>query len=366
MTVTASRVPEPRSLAAAGRPSGRVRRDHEILGRLRQIRALMVPALAACAVPPPVPLDGTRSAAGVAEELTRACVGGLSHPAAMMPGGHADLGALIAELHELAAEIHAHDRERRDLRMASCTAALHHLRSLSSHDLADAACAELAVRLELRRVSILRDDDGTWVPWATHAAGVAPAGRRADDAHDRDLLRHDLGDGPGVLVAPIRVRGRLLGLLHVEPHAGGEVDDELLAVVADGFGRIYDRAAEHDRLRAQRERIRRVIADVEAVVGPLTDTDPGIGAYPWEVAAPAASEPSTADADSRLASLTPRQREILRMMLGGASNGAIGTRLGITEGTVKSHVKRVLRKLGVVNRSQAIATFLPVLGAESR
>ena len=53
--------------------------------------------------------------------------------------------------------------------------------------------------------------------------------------------------------------------------------------------------------------------------------------------------------------LTERESEVLRLVLTGASNTAIATELVITIDTVKSHVKRILRKVGATNRSELIA-----------
>lgn len=53
-------------------------------------------------------------------------------------------------------------------------------------------------------------------------------------------------------------------------------------------------------------------------------------------------------------SLTPRQSEILVMMAHGLQNRDIAERLGMLEGTVKVHVKGVLQKLGVKNRTHAV------------
>jgi len=53
--------------------------------------------------------------------------------------------------------------------------------------------------------------------------------------------------------------------------------------------------------------------------------------------------------------LTPREVEILRLIVAGAGNRAIAEQLVITEGTVKSHVHRIFRKLDVTSRTQAAA-----------
>jgi len=54
-----------------------------------------------------------------------------------------------------------------------------------------------------------------------------------------------------------------------------------------------------------------------------------------------------------LTELTPRELEILRHVAEGESNKAIGRALDITDGTVKLHVKSILRKLGVRSRVEA-------------
>ena len=54
-----------------------------------------------------------------------------------------------------------------------------------------------------------------------------------------------------------------------------------------------------------------------------------------------------------LSELTPREQEILRHLAEGQSNKAIARTLDITDGTVKLHVKSILRKLGVRSRVEA-------------
>jgi DNA-binding NarL/FixJ family response regulator len=56
--------------------------------------------------------------------------------------------------------------------------------------------------------------------------------------------------------------------------------------------------------------------------------------------------------------LTRREAEVLALMSTGAGNGEISRRLVITEATVKSHVKHLLRKLGAANRAQAVSIYL--------
>ncbi len=54
--------------------------------------------------------------------------------------------------------------------------------------------------------------------------------------------------------------------------------------------------------------------------------------------------------------LSERELEVLRLMAQGRGNQEIGTALSIGESTVKSHVNRILSKLGVSDRTQAVIT----------
>jgi two-component system nitrate/nitrite response regulator NarL len=51
--------------------------------------------------------------------------------------------------------------------------------------------------------------------------------------------------------------------------------------------------------------------------------------------------------------LTDRERQVLKSIAGGNSNKMIAQKLGITEGTVKVHVKNLLHKLGLRSRVEA-------------
>jgi DNA-binding NarL/FixJ family response regulator len=93
----------------------------------------------------------------------------------------------------------------------------------------------------------------------------------------------------------------------------------------------------------------RVIAAGEALLAP-TVTRRLIGEF-------TRMRPRPADGpNAALATLTPRETEVLRLVAEGLSNPEIAARLVVTEETVKTHVSRVLSKLGLRGRTQAVVT----------
>ncbi len=60
----------------------------------------------------------------------------------------------------------------------------------------------------------------------------------------------------------------------------------------------------------------------------------------------------------RKAQLTPREVSVLRLLVTGISNKEIAKALGISEGTVKTHVSNILFRLDVQSRAQASAIAL--------
>jgi DNA-binding NarL/FixJ family response regulator len=88
----------------------------------------------------------------------------------------------------------------------------------------------------------------------------------------------------------------------------------------------------------------RVIASGEALLAP-TVTRRLIGEFARRRPRPRPPE---------LASLTPRETEVLRLVAEGLSNTEIAARLVVTEETVKTHVSRMLAKLALRDRTQAV------------
>jgi two-component system, NarL family, response regulator len=64
--------------------------------------------------------------------------------------------------------------------------------------------------------------------------------------------------------------------------------------------------------------------------------------------------------DSRMpdCDLSPREQEVLRLLVNGKSNKEIASQLGITNATVKCHVSTILMRLNVSDRTQAVVAAL--------
>ena len=71
-------------------------------------------------------------------------------------------------------------------------------------------------------------------------------------------------------------------------------------------------------------------------------------------------------ARTRPLSVSDREREILHRLARGSSNSEIAQALGISVFTVKNHLKRIFRKIGVTNRTQAAARYNDALIASER
>jgi DNA-binding NarL/FixJ family response regulator len=57
--------------------------------------------------------------------------------------------------------------------------------------------------------------------------------------------------------------------------------------------------------------------------------------------------------------LTPRQNDLLRLVAAGHTNTQIARRLGISEGTVRTHLENIYERLGVSSRTAAVTRAFP-------
>lgn len=158
-----------------------------------------------------------------------------------------------------------------------------------------------------------------------------------DESHEHRLL--PVTWCRSYVVVPVVERGVVLGLIHAghrDPARESEaLDREVLWTFAEALGAGFASARAVDTLRD-------LVMRMTKVAG--------------EFGSPA---PVAGDRDVvSTASLTARELEVLELMAAGQTNSQIARRLVITEGTAKSHVKRIMRKLRAANRAEAVAAWI--------
>jgi two-component system nitrate/nitrite response regulator NarL len=174
------------------------------------------------------------------------------------------------------------------------------------------------------------------------AANADEAQRRASELQpDLVLLDNHLPGVRGIEALP--------GLQQAAPKARvlmltvSEDEDDLAAALKAGASGYVLKTIEGDALV---DAIRRCVGG-ESVVSPEL-TSKLVGALR------SASQPEAAAAPADpLSALSPREREIVRLVANGLSNKEIARSLAITEATVKIHVQHLLRKLNLKSRVQA-------------
>ena len=95
-----------------------------------------------------------------------------------------------------------------------------------------------------------------------------------------------------------------------------------------------------------------ILAGVRAVAHGDALLDPAV--TPTVIARFAAAPTPRQDLQEKLGELTAREREVMLLLARGRSNAEIAADLTVSEGTVKTHVARVLMKLGLRDRIQAV------------
>jgi LuxR family transcriptional regulator, regulator of acetate metabolism len=177
------------------------------------------------------------------------------------------------------------------------------------------------------------------------------------------------------VVAPVICQQRAVGLIHADRGVTGEavteLDRDTLWAFAEGFGYALERTLLADRLRAQSDHVLALVRSTEASVTELSRPDidlpsrlaahPTSGAPEHPLGAAGGDSASTAGSAAPVHelydALTRRELEVLAMLAEGDTNAGIAQRLVVSEGTIKTHVKHILRKLGVQNRSQAVSCY---------
>lgn len=267
----------------------------------------------------------------------------------------------------------------------------------STADLIERAAAE-AQYMGFDRILFSRIDHGLWLPSSAYAGadegfahtlvevGLAHPRRLNGALLEAEMVRRgapmvvrDPQSNPRVytelvaltetktyVAAPVLAWGQPIGLLHADRQAQSvlvdESDRDVLGVFAEGLGIAFERNLLLDRLKAVQHACNDYARGVDTLVDDVTVAVMESAALgePLEASQPAASigrQPPRERDGGVSETLTRREWDVLRGLAAGKTNAQIAITLFVAEGTVKTHVKHVLRKLGAANRTDAVAKY---------
>lgn len=267
-------------------------------------------------------------------------------------GGHSAADRL-AEVRSAHADLMAGQLARQRSMLPVLNRALDALRTAGNVHELTAAIPYHVVQLGYDRALFSWVDKELWVPHSAHVSGNGDQAQALLEAgapyvHVRELLEvevvrarrpilvenaegnprvhprlQEINHSRSYVAAPVVARGRVTAFVHLDRNLDSgttdEFDRDLLAAFCQGVGLMLD------HLFAQ-------------------------GAY--------GDESLSSNSTSWAAALTQREREVLQLVAAGLTNAEIAARLYLGEETVKTHVRKLMRKLGVTSRSQASALFV--------
>jgi len=186
--------------------------------------------------------------------------------------------------------------------------------------------------------------------------GVLVPSPQQDKQRCREII--DVSGCSGYIAAPITVHDRAIGILHADrPEPDGIVTmDHLdqLEAFAECLAVAFESAVLKEKAAQQHVAVGNLCAHVKELIG-RSNEPPW-----WQLSAGASGQRH--DAYSRgdqraVPSLTARERQIMSHVAAGATNSEIARCLVISEGTVKSHLKHIARKLNTSSRAAAVAVY---------
>src|ERR1700722_4771014 len=309
---------------------------------------------------------------------------------------------ILISILRLQCELLDHDLGRRVKSMSEIRNALGQLRGLPPSKMIEATQIVLSGELAFARTMTATVRGSTWFPQPLHIEeeGADPdsrsfldyvAGRQIQLANaplETELVRKRCGafaPSPmddkrtfkeivevsgsfGYIAAPITVQGRAIGMLHADrPESGGVVTTEhleQLEAFAECLAVVFESAVLEEKAAQQRLEVDSLCGNVDELLSQSGQSSL------WSMAGAMAAQRHDAYMRSDQAtsiSLTAREREIMSHVATGATNSQIARCLVISEGTVKSHLKHIAKKLNTSSRAAAVAVYAGVAaGAESR
>jgi DNA-binding CsgD family transcriptional regulator len=297
-------------------------------------------------------------------------------------------GAVGNELSAARLHLQAHELTRRRESMTAMQSALRRLRSATSVDALTAQVPREVSALGFQRALFSWVEQSRWVPHSTYTMSGPDEARAILEAgeppywHTRDLLEsemirrrrpmlvRDALANPHVhldiqavmhstsyVAAPLVRGSNVVGFVHadqsVESAVVDEIDRDLISMFVEGLGLAFERLAMRDELAGVRARLGGQASALQELMSQIE----GIDALDPMHALPGRAAPIETSRTWCGEGLTRREDQVFALLGEGVSNAGIADRLYITEGTAKTHVKHVLRKLGVESRAQAGALY---------
>jgi DNA-binding CsgD family transcriptional regulator len=298
----------------------------------------------------------------------------------------------------LECELLDHDLSRRVTCLSKIRHALGDLRGLLPREMIQTAPVVLSRELAFARTMISTVRGSLWLPQHLHIAGEdadpqSQAFREyvdsaqiqlADAPLETELVRKRCGafvPSPmedrrtfkefvavsgcfGYVAAPITVQGRTIGILHAdrpEPHGLVTMDHlHQLEAFAECLSVAFESAVLEEKAAQQRVEVDNLCWNVDELLSRSARSVfwslPGAAPGPRHDAYYRGDQPA-------VPALTHREREIMSHVATGATNGQIARCLVISEGTVKSHLKHIAKKLNTSSRAAAVATYVGVAAA---
>ncbi|BBX44748.1 LuxR C-terminal-related transcriptional regulator [Mycobacterium cookii] len=307
---------------------------------------------------------------------------------------------ILISILRLQCELLDHDLARRLKSMSEISQALGQLRGLPPRKMIFAAPEVLSRELAFARAMISTVRGSLWLPLHMHIEDEA-ADPHSRQFHEYVAGRHiQLGDAPletelvrkrcgafapspmddkrtfkeivkvsnsfGYIAAPITVQGRAVGILHAdrpEPHGLVTMEHlEQLEAFAECLSVAFESAALDEKAAQQRVEIDSLSGNIDELLGrsprSVLWSSQGAARGPRYDTGRHHDQPGAPE-------LTSREREIMSHVATGATNGQIARCLVISEGTVKSHLKHIAKKLNTTSRAAAVATYAGVATADA-
>lgn len=337
-------------------------------------------------------LDELQAASGRVQSALGALAEQLDARAASGTAGQGELWRLLVDLHQLERELIERRYVRRVDALERVQEAVRGLGEIgSAAGILERSADGLGESSDFDRVVVSSVREGTlhvesaWVRDDRGAAEAALAAlRQAPMRLDYPLVEAELAGKQGsavvslpaakgrvdsgwaeelgwtsYVVATLALGGTTVGLVHADCHESGRpidaIDREVLEAYAEGLAQVFERAVLRGRLRGHRGELRGAVDWMNARLSRLSDSS--VANANGADGAPAVGAETLPEAAELDELLTPRELEVLRLMARGNTNLAIAKALVVAEGTVKYHVKNILRKLRAANRADAVARY---------